>query len=269
MAALSHEALTPPEPEKTLDLFWDTWGEKTGLERGRLNHLWNGALRHYDESQEQHNFGHAVDVLWRGMELADLCEQNGLEVNRKILVLALLYHDAGYHLDHTTEGPGYGSKEEFSADICAREAPAYQYDDEEIKAAKTLILATGPGVKLEEPLQLEKIIMVRADIHNVGQDYSTEFKPTTLRLVREEIIKCQKARKALKAGRFVMDSIGYLGNYLSNDLRLGSSDSGEWQNQARSNVMKLLDELAKKKSSVGKENIEDLEVEQIIEVLGA
>lgn len=265
MSALPHEMASMPTPERTPDLFWENWGDKSGLNQGRFNLMWRDVSLHYDARLSQHNFEHASDVLWRGMDLADFCEQNGIEVNRKILIGGLLFHDAGHHLDQTIYG--LATKEALAADIWARSAPAYEYNDEEIEAGKVLIAATEPGVELKEPFLIEQIIMLRSDLHNIGEDYDTEFTPTTLRLLEESLLLSEAADKHFNAGFFVLQSIGLLRNYLKNDLSLGEFDANNWQEQARANITKLVSSLTKEAHSIEK-NIIDLGTTTVKKVLG-
>ena len=66
----------------------------------------------YSKELPYHNFEHALKAVAVGLKIADKCIEEGMEVNKEVVYYALLFHDAGYHLDYL--GAGFSNKEEHS-----------------------------------------------------------------------------------------------------------------------------------------------------------
>lgn len=226
------EALT--ETELTFDNFWEQWGEQSGFGRRVLSRLWADAeTQHID--LPYHDFQHVQETTWKAMELADLCEAHACPVNRRALLGAALFHDAGYHEALAASQ----SKEARSSDIFESRASKYGYKDDEVAVAKQAILSTARDI---QPVSLEDKILVRADLSNVGGDFKKSFQPNT-ELLREECQRLYGHKPAQWA--FALDSIRILADYLSNDLSLGEFDKRDWSKRATSNLFRLAEELAK------------------------
>ena len=60
-----------------------------------------------------HNFEHAHQVLDHTLLLCDRCHRYNIDYDIQALYFAALFHDAGYHQDHTALG--YETKEHYAA----------------------------------------------------------------------------------------------------------------------------------------------------------
>lgn len=225
------------QPDRSIHAFWNQYGERSGFENKEQFESFCTEAEHRYGDLEVHNFGHAAEVLWKAMELADLCEAHDKNVNRKALIAASIFHDAGYHEDY--KAMGYSFAEEYAADLFEAAALRHDFSPEDIDEGQRLISVTKAGTKV---LTLNEQIMVRADIDNVGTD---EFQARTEALAREA-----KAQKHAKHQIYLWDqvrngNIRALGSYLANDLSLDGIDPA-WQRRAILNFKKLIDQTAEK-----------------------
>jgi hypothetical protein len=262
-AAMAPRGPQPPPPENnptnevalTLDAFWTRWGERSGFTREQLDMAWADAENQYGELP-YHNFEHALETLWGTMELTDLCEQNGVEVNRKTLIGAALFHDAGYDRD----APDYGSKEAYSAALFELFAPSYGYAAEEIAIGKQAILATKVSAK---PESIEDKILVRADLKNLGEDYtSSVLRKTNLLKEESKILKGNDFNPM----QFAADSICVVATYLGNDLSLGEFEEN-WTKRAALNIKRLIFEFAAEQSTSAAKYIQGLGSVAVVRLL--
>ena len=234
MSARQYELPPLPDPSvHTIENFMYQWGRGSGFEREEIYGIFGAAQRHYTDLP-YHNFDHAKDTLWEAMRLADLCEQHGESVNRKALIVAALFHDAGFHDDHKAKG--FESKEKYSAAIMADAVSGrFGLSVSDGVTAIEAILATEAGVK---PETLEQKILVRADLANVFADTRT-FLASTIKLYTESQ---RDNRLPLAPGgqsKFIKESGAILRKYFSNDLWLGDWDDQTWLDQAKSNLSVL------------------------------
>lgn len=233
MTAAAEQAASLP-PEQTVDAFWDTWGEVSGYDRAQLDAIWYDAESLYSRLP-YHDFEHATGVLWKCMELADLCEANGVAVNRRLLVAAAPHHDSGYFEDHVRYG--YDSKEAYAGDILVALHERYGLSAEEAETARNMIMKTKLG---ERPVTLEEKILVRADLANVSAGYE-EFLANNDRMRRESELLNPKNYHSVS---FIGNTLKILCKYFSNDLRLGDFEDYSYRRRAIENLRRLANETA-------------------------
>jgi HD superfamily phosphodiesterase len=209
-------AETLSQPEYTLEAFWSRYGEKSGLTEEHCEWMWQDAVERYTDEPPYyyHNFEHACEVLWETMRLADYAEENGVSVDRKLLIAAALFHDADYHQPTPSK---HDSKEAYSAAIFNHMGLTYGYDTDERDAVSDIIMKTRLG---NPPETLEQKIMVRADIANVGADYVREFLAKSRNFFRET----SGLHPEVSWLGFAATSLKVLATYLSYDLSLGDFD---------------------------------------------
>lgn len=111
------------------------------------------------ENHYYHQYEHALDVMFRSLELAK--EENILEEEKELLALAGLFHDTGFIIS-------YDNNEVIWAKIAKNYLKSILYPKEKIKIIENLILATDPDYKNPKNI-LEKIIK-DADLDNLWRD---------------------------------------------------------------------------------------------------
>lgn len=246
----------PDDPVGAQEKFWQQWGEAAGFTEEQFGLLWRDAGQQYYSRLAHHNFDHAQRVLWDAMCLADLCERNDIAVNRKALMGAALFHDAGYHQKILQED--YRSKEFYAAMIfkAYAEGSDYGMDEHDIYVGWHAIMATESK---RVPLSIEDKILVRADIMNVGGDYETSVEPVTESLLTEEEQLADEGEDTSSLRLpFMHRSITVLASYLVHDLSLGPFDKKEWFEQALSNVLRMIRETAAEEGRSAAELVKEL-----------
>lgn len=137
------------------------------------------ASRFYNPKLPYHNFGHVVTVVRESEKMLDMCRQEGIEVDEKIVYYALLFHDAGYDEDHVSLG--FDSKEAYSAELAEQVLKERGMDGELIKRIKTAIMSTHVDAKCT---CVEDKIVRAADLSELAAEYKV-FKKNTLDLKQE------------------------------------------------------------------------------------
>jgi hypothetical protein len=232
------EMLEAEQPVRNLDAFRQRWGD-CGFEEPQLKYMWHVA-KSSASHLPYHNFEHTLDTLWSAMELVDQLEADGIEVNRRVLVGASLFHDAAYHRSpQKNDQPA--SRESYSAKLFAKHAPDFGYDKDEIKLGKRVIKDTSHYRKPRSP---ESKVLIRADIDNVSRDYETEVLPNTHRL-HEELTMLGHSTPFKRHARL---SVKVLARYVKRDLSLGSDDSSfpMWEGHVLNNLYELASNEANK-----------------------
>ncbi len=223
-------------------LVWDQFKDELALPRREFRYAWSDAKGQY-VGLPYHNFDHAKEVMWDSLALGRLCIQNGIAVNTRVLAMASLYHDAGFHIDISdTE---FESKEHYAAAIYQHSAPSFGFDEAEVELGSKLIIATKLGTKRES---VEERIIVRADIDNVGGNYDISFRAKSGLLIEEERLLAQQHGKKFNRLQFEANSIKALAVYMSSDLKLGDFDNGQWSSHAAINLQRLAIELARQQN---------------------
>jgi len=185
-----------------------------------------------------HNFEHAKDVLDESMVLADYCEANQVEVNRRVLVAAALFHDAGYYEDSSDN---YETKEEYSAFLAMNICQKLGMTEDETEAVGLAIMGTEPA---QDCPTIESKIIRRADLANFAGPWR-KFIKRSLDFTREEI----QLKGIHIAWSDICDRTNYVAGLYFNDtnLCLGDFDKRDkhgtlvfiaksWRNINRMNV---------------------------------
>lgn len=117
-----------------------------------------------------HSFSHTMDMHDSAARIADF--ENINEVDKEIILVAALFHDAGFIIDRENH-------EAHSCTIATELLPLFEYAPSEIDAVCNLIMATQMPVKPKN--KLEEIIC-DADLDYLGRD---DFKAIGDLLYRE------------------------------------------------------------------------------------
>ncbi len=126
-----------------------------------------------------HNFKHVTTLLKNAQELIKKCEKYHLKVDEEIVLLALLFHDAGYAENHKKKG--FKSKEEYSAFISEKVLLDQKYPPEKIKKIKECITATHRD---KEFRTIEQKIVRACDLKDLAANFK-KFKKDNLLLKKE------------------------------------------------------------------------------------
>jgi predicted metal-dependent HD superfamily phosphohydrolase len=121
----------------------------------------------YDAALPYHNARHALRAVAAGERLIRACSRVGVRVDRTVVRLALLFHDAGYGTDPAVVG--HRDSESYSAALARQRlsgrVPAALLD--EVEAA---ILATCLTV---QPASVEAAVVRAADLADLAADFET------------------------------------------------------------------------------------------------
>jgi predicted metal-dependent HD superfamily phosphohydrolase len=130
-----------------------------------------------------HNFPrHVLGAIADAYKLNEELEQNNIEIDMLVVEVALLFHDAGYHLDHIKMG--FESKEALSAHIADHVLTHYGAPREFIVKVAGCIMATHlEGV----PITNEEYLVRAADVGNVSGEFWT-FVRNGINLAKEGVI---------------------------------------------------------------------------------
>jgi predicted metal-dependent HD superfamily phosphohydrolase len=193
--------------------------------------------KHYGEL-DYHNFEHALDVVYKCRGLVVKCRAYNVSVDERMLVLAALFHDAGYHNNH--EEQGFESKEEYSADIAEQELSRLGLDEELIQAVKDCIIATHRNKPFETA---EQKVLRAADLSGLAGSYEDFLANNRLLKKEQEYLQDRQIQDDEWKG-VVKNLIEF---YLSQDIQLTPEHNDEdgvsiFHKQAQENLDRFLAE---------------------------
>jgi predicted metal-dependent HD superfamily phosphohydrolase len=192
----------------------------------------------YNPKLPYHNFQHALRAVEVGLKIANRCEREGLGINRVVVYYALLFHDAGYHLDHKNEG--YNTKEEYSAFLAGESLQKAGVNDKIIKLTQKAILATTQSAEfcsIEETIVRVADLSEMAGVYEAFLDNNKKLKEEQELLTGKEIHWEEWKEQTNKVIKF----------YLSQDIRLTSAYENKngksvFHLKAKENLEKFLKE---------------------------
>jgi predicted metal-dependent HD superfamily phosphohydrolase len=192
----------------------------------------------YSENLPYHNFEHALRAVVVGLEIADKCIEEGLGVNKEVVYYALLFHDAGYHLDYL--GEGFSNKEEYSAHLAEINLREIGIDAKIIKLVKRAILATVQGAEF---YSTEEIIVRAADLAEMASDYEI-FLENNKKLKAEQALL---TAVPISWNDWKIQTKKVVEFYLSQDIKLTSAYKDEdgnsvFHKKAKENLEKFMKE---------------------------
>lgn len=172
----------------------------------------------YSPRLPYHNFEHAREIEKRVLEIADRCESEGVPINREVIRLAALFHDAGYHLDHVAKG--CESKEELSTFIAREELVKLNVKPEIIEEVLKTILATHRDAEFTTN---EQKVLRAADLVSLAGEFETFLKNTVLLKREIEFLR----GSAISWEEWKNSTERLVKFYLSQDIRLTSFHDDE------------------------------------------
>lgn len=174
-----------------------------------------------------HNFQHALEVKSYAQKLIRRCQKYKVPVNQDIVIIAALFHDAGY--DQVKN-----NKEAYSCQIAARALKKMKYSLSFIQEVKQTIMATKSGYPLRTT---EQKILRAADLSGFMNSY-----PKFLQASR----KIQQEYKVLyKNDDFPIKTWAKLvASYLKPNIKLTPEYAKDsWSHKARENIKRFLNSL--------------------------
>lgn len=165
-----------------------------------------------------HNFTHVQNAVQDAEKLLNRCEQYDVPVDRRVVLTALYFHDAGYHENH--EEKGFETKERYSAAIAETVLQDLGCDPQFIEDVQTCILATEPDAMFET--NEEKLVRA-ADLHRMAASYPA-FKKNAEKLRAEYE---QLHGETLSRAEWINKTRQVIQHYLSQDIRLTPEHDNE------------------------------------------
>lgn len=190
------------------------------------------AAKLYSARLPYHNFDHATTAAAAGGVICAKCQAAGIDINPDVVYTALIFHDAGFHLDHRPLG--FESKEAYSAHLAEQYLTAHDYKPAFIRQVAHAILCTHKDAR---PQSNEDKAVRMADIYNVGQDYATFLKNTDK--FYREVKLLTKGEVSWQQFKGITQQI--LGCYLNDDLMITGADK-QFIAQGVANLQRLASE---------------------------
>ena len=157
--------------------------------------IYSSARDLYNDKLHYHNFGHVQDVFDNAEKILEQCDINNIDYDKKIVGHAILFHDAGYYLDHLEKG--FENKEIYSAFLAESVLLESGESKEHIEEVMQAILCTHMDAICYSS---NDMIVRAADLFGLAAPYS-EFKSKAIDLFNErevmtgETIPWEKYRK--------------------------------------------------------------------------
>jgi len=176
----------------------------------------------YSPDLPYHNFGHALETLATAESILARCAAEGIRIDAEVVLLALLFHDAGYRQDH--EARGFATKEAYAAQLAADALGAHGYRPAVIGKVRAAILSTHRDAEFRTA---EQKAVRAADLAGLAADYRV-FRANTVLLHEES--QLLSGRRSSWA-EWIESVTQVLRFYLRQEIRLTSYF---WDEQGRS-----------------------------------
>ncbi len=122
----------------------------------------------YSPALAYHNFNHIIEVLSYAKEIMKDCESEHIIVDEKVVNIAILFHDAGYHEDHASLG--FSTKESYSAFLAREFLKEKNFETNIIDQIQSAILATEKNGSFNKA---EAKVVRAADLFGLSSQYGT------------------------------------------------------------------------------------------------
>ncbi len=120
----------------------------------------------YSKNLAYHNFNHIIEVLLAAKKIMEDCASENININEKIVNVAILFHDAGYQENHTSLG--FSTKEAYSAFLAKEFLKAKNFETNTIDQIQSAILATEKNGRFIKP---ESKVVRAADLSGLSSHY--------------------------------------------------------------------------------------------------
>ena len=191
----------------------------------------------YDDKLVYHNFEHAKKVLDKSIEIANRCIEEGIEVDKDVLYIAAIFHDADYIENYKAKG--FDSREELSANIAEEFLAKLQMKMDFIQNVKKTIMGTHKDSDFNS---IEAKILRAADLSGLAGEYG-EFEKND-KLLKQEFEYLNKVE--ISKEEWKQKTKELIEFYLSQDINLTSKyydSEGEsiFHKKAKENLTRYID----------------------------
>ncbi|MGB1800110.1 MAG: hypothetical protein ACPHLK_04685 [Gammaproteobacteria bacterium] len=199
------------------------------------DHIYNSAVNYYSDKLHYHNFSHIKDTLNHAENILKECDSKKITYDVKVVCHAILFHDAGYNLNHSEKG--FKNKESYSAVLAENALSAVGESEEHIKKVTRAILSTHMDGKCQTN---DDAIVRAADLSGLAAPY-TDFIDKSIALFKErqylsgEKISWEQYKKEASA-----IICGFLKSKIELDTDLFSKGNDMFHRKVLDNLDKLM-----------------------------
>lgn len=143
------------------------------------DHIYNSARDLYNNKLHYHNFSHVIDVLDNAEKLLKECDSQNITYDKKVICHAILFHDAGYAIDHLKKG--FDNKEAYSAFLAKTVLSDFGECKEHIEEVMQAVLCTHMDAECDST---NDMVVRAADLLGMIAPYN-QFKIKAVDLYKE------------------------------------------------------------------------------------
>lgn len=143
------------------------------------DHIYNSARHYYSDRLHYHNFSHIKETLNYAKSILKECDSKEITYDVKVVYHAILFHDAGYGLNHFEKG--FKNKESYSAVLAENVLLAAGESKEHMEKVMRAILATHINGECQTS---DDAIVRAADLSGLAAPY-TDFMKNSIALFKE------------------------------------------------------------------------------------
>lgn len=193
----------------------------------------------YSSRLPYHNFQHIRDVLIAGDVILLECKKNGIDFNESVIYHAILFHDAGYHEDHETNG--YDSKESYSASLAENILNDEDYSEMHILQVKQAIMSTHMHGHCKST---EDQVVRAADLYGLMAAYA-DFREKSVALYHEgQMLRGEN----IGWDEYKKETCSIVNSFLKHKIKLNiglyQGEPDKFQQAAHKNLELLMEEQA-------------------------
>ena len=149
--------------------------------------IYDSANDLYSDNLFYHNFDHVNETIANAEKILEECDRKSISYDEKIVCHAILFHDAGYHVNHVKKG--FESKESYSAYLAENILSNHGETKKHIEEVVSAILCTQIDAACDSYNQM---IVRAADLLGLISPYM-EFKSKSVALFYErELLSGEK-----------------------------------------------------------------------------
>lgn len=177
------------------------------------DHIYNSAINYYSDELHYHNFSHIKETLNYAENILAECDSKKITYDVKVVCHAILFHDAGYNLDHFKEG--FKDKESYSAVLAKSVLLDAGESQEHIEKVMQAILCT----RMNGECQTNDDAIVRAaDLSGLAAPY-TDFIAKSIALFKErEFLSGEK----ISWNQYKKEVFGVIRGFLKQKIKLNT-----------------------------------------------
>lgn len=198
-------------------------------------HIYNSASNYYSDELHYHNFSHIKDTLNYAESILEECDSKKISYDKKVVCHGILFHDAGYNLNHSEKG--FNSKESYAAVLAENALSAAGESQEHIEKVTRAILATHMSGECQTN---DDAIVRAADLSGLAAPYSG-FINKSIALFKEREYMSGEKISWDKYKNEASDIIhGFLKSEIKLDIDLFSKGNSLFHEKVFGNLDKLM-----------------------------